>query len=70
LSPIQDIFRYVYLIYVTTAQAFLPFVPSTLLTFTPDLKLPFILIVAEALLGTIFTALFASLVFRAASKGA
>ena len=68
--PANDAWRYIALIYRTTTQAFLPFIPSSLIGPTDDLVLPFVLVVAETLLGTVFIGLFVSLLFRASAKGA
>lgn len=67
-SSAQDIFSHLSLVYRTTIQKVLPFI-----TLSEDVKstfeIPFFLVVTEAILGTIFIALFVSLLFRAASKG-
>jgi hypothetical protein len=66
-SPISDIARYIFLIYRVTVTVFFPFIPTTFFEIK-DFTLPFYLVAIESTVGTIFVALFVSLVFRAASK--
>ncbi|HVY15950.1 MAG TPA: pentapeptide repeat-containing protein [Rhodopila sp.] len=68
-QPVGDVLRYLKMLYKTSAEAFLPFIPTNLLSPSSDLILPPFMVISEALLGTIFIALFASLLFRASSKG-
>jgi len=69
LSTIDGVFHYLLLLYKTTTQSFLPFVVAPPLEGAADLTIPFPLLTIESLLGTLFIALFASLLFRSASKG-
>lgn len=69
-STVSDALGYLGALYKATAQAFLPFIPSNLSVTPIPYSLPFGITVIESLLGTIFLALFVSLLFRASSKGA
>ena len=68
-NPPTDVARYLALLYKTTALTFMPFLPSSLVTVPSDIRLPFLLVFGEALAGTLFIAMLASLLFRRASRG-
>lgn len=68
-NPFDDVFRYLSVLYGTTAQAFFPFLPSALLQNLSELQLPGWLVFGEAVTGTVFLALLVSMIFRSISKG-
>ena len=69
-ATIDGFFDYLLALYKTTTQSFLPFVAvPTAADSAPGLIIPFPLVTIESLFGTLFIALFASLLFRSASKG-
>ena len=69
-TTISNLLFFLGQIYKASLEAFLPFIPPQVMSSETMFKLPFLLVAIEAVLGSVFIALFVSLLFRSSSKGA
>ena len=69
IDPIDNILQYVGILYKSTTQAFMPFIPVNVVDAPENFILPYWLVFTESAMGLIFLALFASMIFRTITKG-